>query len=114
MAVYVKAHTTALQLERELQLITDVSNWSHQEKFDYYKPKIMAFATEEAIHSPKMKRILVTHAAELEAVSDGMFVYMYMIAYMYNSYTCMYTLCVHVCVNLQATNYFWKWCIFWK
>ena len=56
----------------------------------------MAFATEEARHSPKMKRILVTHAAELEAVSDGIFVYMHAHVHV-QCHICICTVCTSTC-----------------
>ena len=65
------AHAHTLQLERELQMISDVSDWCCDESFNSYRPKILALAREEATQSPKIKHLLTSHDAQLEAIDDG-------------------------------------------
>lgn len=60
-----------MQLERELKLICDIDELSHDENVDKYKPAILKLAEEEATHSPRMKKLLAGHASELEALDDG-------------------------------------------
>ena len=60
-----------LQLERELQMICDIDELSHEQNFDEYRPAILQLAKEEATHSPRMKSLLTRHSSELERVDDG-------------------------------------------
>ena len=60
-----------LQLERELKMICDIDGLSHEQNFEEYKPAIIQLAEEEAMHSPRMKRLLTDHTSELERVDDG-------------------------------------------
>ena len=71
--IYKGVTHTKLQLERELQTITDIDHISHEEKMDYYKPRIYLLAQEEAAHSPRMTKLLDAHTAELETIDDGNF-----------------------------------------
>ena len=52
-------------------MITDIKDWDHTEKLEYFKLRICALAQEEKTQSPKMKRLLDGHVAEVEAVHDG-------------------------------------------
>ena len=45
-----------MQLERELKLICDIDELSHDENVDKYKPAILKLAEEEATHSEETPR----------------------------------------------------------